>query len=121
MIDKRRIYSKYSKYKKRHGSLSAYFKILVYIFNDIGNYALRYILKPTKDKIDLIENQKILFIEPYKQGYGDLIFQTPLIEIFSKQHLTFLIREKHSCIVENNPKLNCSYHWNLKNIIKSYL
>lgn len=57
----------------------------------------------------------ILFIEPIKQGYGDLFFQTSLFERLSKQgyKIYVLTNKNHSQILENNPHISGIWMWNI--------
>jgi hypothetical protein len=74
-----------------------------YIVTDLINVIL---LKSTKtsSNIELDNHRNILFIEPQKQGYGDLLFQTPIFEYLgSRCDLDIICQVKHKCILENNP------------------
>lgn len=118
MISTKRIHNKYKKYRRSCNIIVALYKIIIFTLNDFGNFILSFFLRPSKDKIDLVKNQKVLFIEPYKQGFGDLLFQTTFAEIFSKQQLSFLIRKEHKSIIQNNPFIEYIYNWNLRDISK---
>ncbi|OGM94986.1 hypothetical protein A2524_02755 [Candidatus Wolfebacteria bacterium RIFOXYD12_FULL_48_21] len=77
--------------------------VLRYIIIDALNVLLLFLAKKTPS-IDLNTHKKILFIEPQKQGYGDLLFQTPLFQYIGSQCvLDIFCQPKHACILENNP------------------
>ncbi len=77
--------------------------LIKYIIIDLTNIILLTSTK-TQSNINLSNCRNILFIEPKKQGYGDLLFQTPIFEyIGSRCNLDIICQAKHECILESNP------------------
>lgn len=64
--------------------------------------------------------KKILFVEPIKQGYGDLFFQTSLFCLLKKSgyKIHILTNKNHSQILENNPDVEKVLFWNIKTFFK---
>lgn len=77
-----------------------------YIFNDLLNMFFTKILT-NRSGIELKKSDRVLFIEPKKQGFGDLLFQTTIFELLGEKCvLDLLCKEEHLPIVFNNPYLN---------------
>lgn len=80
--------------------------LVKYIFNDLLNIFFTKILV-NKVGIELKKKDRVLFIEPKKQGFGDLLFQTTIFELLGENcMLDLLCKEEHLPIVFNNPYLN---------------
>lgn len=64
--------------------------------------------------------KKILFIEPLKQGYGDIFFQTSLFDSLHKSgyEVNVLIKKDHDQILLNNPNVTKLYFWSIDDISK---
>lgn len=76
-----------------------------YIFVDIVNDIFA-ILTPKNPRLVLSPDKHILFIEPLKQGYGDLLFQTPVFEFIGQNaQLDILVQPNHRVIIDNNPNI----------------
>lgn len=112
---KGRIINKYRKIKKERGLIIALPKTALYILRNLINNSLIYFLKQTTISL---ENKNILFIEPVNQGYGDLFFQTALLESLKKEgyRISILINKEHAPIIENNDMYKI-YYWRLRDIL----
>lgn len=82
------------------------------MLRDAMNTLISYLIlrfNPTKQS-DL---KNILFLEPRQQGFGDLLFQTPLFEaLFKKGYkVSIIIQKKHLPIMLNNPYISNLYYW----------
>lgn len=77
---------------------------------------LLIILIPNEKKF---QTKNILFIEPTKQGYGDLFFQTSLFSFLNNSgyKVSVLINKNHFHILHNNPNIENIFFWNLKNLL----
>jgi ADP-heptose:LPS heptosyltransferase len=55
----------------------------------------------------------VLFFEPRNQGFGDLLFQTPIFKALADKgyEVSVIIRKKHFPIIENNPYLSKIFYW----------
>ena len=96
---------KFCKYREKSGVLFAFILIIRYVLRDLINYLLTLIIKKIIRKESRFKNKQILFIEPFQQGFGDLIFQTPLFEALHTKgyKVNILIKGEHHPIIENNP------------------
>mgnify|MGYP001571614436 FL=1 len=111
---------KFKKYKYNHNYIVSMFYISAFTIKTFLNLILL--------KINILlssNNQKqkrVLFIEPSRQGYGDLLFQIPLFFILNNNGFTVdvLIQQKHSAIIDNNPNIKNIFYWN-KNLILEVL
>lgn len=77
-------------------------KLSLYIIRDIANIIL---IKLTTNKTEFVEiaNKNILFVEPQNQGFGDLLFQTPLFKVLGENsNLDVFCLKKHECIINGN-------------------
>lgn len=84
---------------------NAYY-LVKYIFNDLLNIFFTKILI-NRTGVKFKKNDRVLFIEPKKQGFGDLLFQTTIFELLGENcMLDLLCKEEHLPIVFNNPYLN---------------
>lgn len=91
------------------GLLSRLKNLLRYIISDCANLILLKTTRRRKD-IHIQKSSRVLFIEPKKQGYGDLLFQTPIFEKLGKfTKLDIFCQEKHRCILINNPNIRHIY------------
>ena len=115
-----RIRLKFKKYEYSHNYIVSAFYTSAFIIMAFLNSILL--------KINILlssNNQKqkrVLFIEPPQQGYGDLLFQTPLFFILNNNGFTVdvLIQQKHAAIIDNNPNIKNIFYWN-KNLILEVL
>ena len=107
-----RIRLKFKKYNYGHGYIISVFYISAFIIRTFLNLIflkLNILLSSKKQK-----PERVLFIEPPQQGYGDLLFQTPLFFILKKNGFTVdvLIQQKHAAILNNNPNIGNVSYWN---------
>lgn len=112
--------NKYKNYKMRKGKFLALFLIIVFAINKLVCYLLiNFISK--KSRAEQLLNKEILFIEPVKQGFGDLLFQTSLLKSWSeKEYLVniLLAKKEHSDIIKNNIYVNRIFGWNTMDLFK---
>lgn len=101
---KHRVKKKLCKYIKKYGAILAFILIIRYILRDLINYTLTILIKRIIGNKTSFKNKRILFIEPFQQGFGDLIFQTPIFESLNSQGYSVyvLINQNHLPIIENN-------------------
>lgn len=62
--------------------------------------------------------KRILFIEPTKQGFGDLFFQTSLFKALKESgyEVFVLTNKNHSQILEHNQDITGLFFWNMKGL-----
>ncbi len=113
---RQRIKRKYTKYKENYGVFLSVLRIILYILRDLLNHFLVTLVIKSKSNRNQSNSKRILFLEPRQQGYGDLIFQTPIFEALNRAgyEITIVIQEKHYPILENNPYISDIHYW--KNI-----
>ena len=112
---------KFCKYREKSGALFAFILIIRYVLRDLINYLLTLIIKKIIGKESRFKNKEILFIEPFQQGFGDLIFQTPLFEALHTRgyKVNLLIKEEHYPIIENNPFIyKVFFRQSIKSLLK---
>jgi len=107
-----RVRNKFLKYSAKSNCFLALIKITGFIGRDIANAILLAIPRhshPTHSKL-----KDILFLEPFKQGYGDLLFQTSVFESLKAQgyRVSVVIQQNHLPIIENSPCINEIFFWN---------
>lgn len=104
---KARVKRKFCKYKDSVGVTVALFLISAYVARDVTTYIFTLLIKLLQRFPKRNISTRALFVEPYQQGYGDLIFQTPLFEAMSRRwsEIDILLNPEHEVIVEGNPFL----------------
>jgi hypothetical protein len=109
---KERTARKLKKYKREYGPVEAYMRLVLYVLRDGINDLIMLVATATNPPRDP-RNKKIIFLEPRNQGYGDLLFQTPLFEALRNNgyEVSVLVREKHSPVVLKNPSISRIYYW----------
>ncbi len=116
MIYKNYFLNKYRKYKIKNNKFISLILIIIFIINKFICYIL-IVLINKKNKINQPQNnKKILFIEPIHQGFGDLLFQSPLFKSWSKKGYVIdilLSKKEHGDIIKNNPHINKIFTWNI--------
>lgn len=118
-----RIGLKYRKYRYKHSKPYSLILILLYIIRNLINiFLLRINLVLSLSSMLKNHRKRILFIEPPQQGYGDLLFQTPIFSILAKRGyvVTTLMQKKHKAILKNNPNVSNIWFWNFRGIFNIF-
>lgn len=112
--------NKYKKYRTRNGKFLALIQIIIFTINKLVCYLLiNFISK--RNKTRQLLNKKILFIEPIGQGFGDLLFQTPLFRSWSENGYTvniLLAKKRHADIIRNNPYIEDVFTWSIIDLFR---
>lgn len=113
VTSKQRIIRKFSKYKQKHSVFSAVARITFYIFRELATYFLVTIALKIKQDGRLLDNKKILFLEPKNQGYGDLIFQTPIFKALDEAgyEVSLIMKKNHEPILFRNKHISHIFYW----------
>ncbi|MBI2278657.1 MAG: hypothetical protein HYU81_01175 [Candidatus Brennerbacteria bacterium] len=87
--------------------------MLFFVLRDIILTAFIWFI-PKKSNLRGIKN--ILFVEPLKQGYGDIFFQTGLFENWKRDgyRVSILTTRGHAQILENNPNIDSIHIWSFR-------
>ena len=118
MIDFSRLKNKYKKIRMERNSFRSALFIAAFAIRDVLNVILVH-LAINKDKNILDVNKRILFIEPTKQGFGDLFFQTSLFKSWKEKGycVALLTNKKHAQIVENNKSIETTLTWRSSDLL----
>lgn len=111
---------KYKKYIIENGKSLALVLIIIFVIDKLICYLLINLINK-KNKTNQLSNKKILFIEPVKQGFGDLLFQTSLFKSWTDRGFTvdiLLSKKEHMDIIKNNPYINKVFIWNINDLFK---
>lgn len=120
MIHNNYFINKYKKYKIKNGKFVALILITIFVINKLFCYLLINFIS-RKNKVSQLSNKEILFIEPVSQGFGDLLFQTPLFRSWFENGYTvniLLAKRGHADILKNNPYVKGIFTWNIIDLFK---
>ncbi len=99
----RRWILKYKQSRDMHTKRGSFFITLRYSASDIVSLILTMLFASSSSKFALTPKSKVLFIEPSKQGFGDLYFQKNALDyIANKANLTCILNGGHSAILEGS-------------------
>lgn len=111
---------KNKKYRAKNGNVAASILIIAFTINKLVCYLLiNFISK--KSKTSRLSNKSILFIEPTHQGFGDLLFQSPLFKSWSESEYivnVLLAKKQHGDILKNNPYVSEIFTWSVEDLSK---
>ncbi len=108
-------------YFKKNNPLFAVFFSLIFIFLYVINIALYSLISLINNFIYKdSKGDTLIFIEPYKQGFGDLFYQTALFEFLEKNNKRVVVvcRKKHIPIINNNTFIKCIYKYSITDVLK---
>lgn len=108
-------------YHAKHNIIVTLYLSIIYIFSYLLNIAISSLVGILSKIFSSNSNgNTVIFIEPYKQGFGDLFFQTALFELLSKNNKKNIVlcKKQHLPIIQNNPYIERIYTFSFTAIIK---
>jgi len=94
---------------------------LSFVFLYVVNIILYSLIYSIKDPIyKNFKDDTLIFIEPYKQGFGDLFYQTALFEFLKRNNKRVIIvcRKKHFSLIKNNIFIKSIYKYSITDIVR---
>lgn len=109
---RKRISLKLKKSVQKYGFIITCVFIVFYITRDFINSVLIYLFNKFKNEHS-VEKKEVVFLEPKNQGYGDLLFQTPIFESLANAgyKISIVVQKNHLPIVKNNPNISAISYW----------
>lgn len=110
---KGRVRTKYSKYRQENTFLLSALFVAFYVIRDGAISILMWIAEKFISN-HLSMKKEVVFLESRQQGYGDLLFQTPIFEALSNSDykVDVVISKKHLPIIEGSSHIRKVYFWN---------
>jgi len=109
---KERVRLKFAKYRQNNGLPLSILLIVLFVARDGVNSVLLAITGKLISNSEK-EPKEVTFLESRQQGFGDLLFQTPIFEALSNSgyKVDVVILRKHFPILEGNPHIKRIYFW----------
>jgi ADP-heptose:LPS heptosyltransferase len=109
---KDRVRTKFTNYRQGYNFLLSSLFIVFYVIRDGMISTLMWVANKFISSHQNVKKE-VIFLESRQQGYGDLLFQTPIFEALSNAgyKVDVIILKKHLPIIEGNPHIEKVYFW----------